>query len=106
MSQSPIEAAASVHLALKQLTAQVDELSKRNSDQEAELTVLRAENLKISKRLARFLPWLHHHVQRCQFDLRRRLLPRLGLDPYRSAAWCAVEYQRAKWQSASCRYLR
>ena len=55
MSQSPIEAAASVHLALKQLTAQVDELSKRNSDQEAELTVLRAENLKISKRLARVI---------------------------------------------------
>ena len=55
MSQSPIEAAAAVHLALKQLTAQVDELSKRNSDQEAELTVLRAENLKISKRLARVI---------------------------------------------------
>ena len=48
MSQSPIEAAASVHLALKQLTAQVDDLTKRNSDQEA-------ENLKISKRLARVI---------------------------------------------------
>ena len=55
MSQSPIEAAAEVHLALKRLTAQVDDLTKRTADQEAELTVLRAENLKISKRLARVI---------------------------------------------------
>ena len=55
MSQSPIEAAAEVHLALKQLTARCEELTKRNADQEAELTVLRTENLKISKRLARVI---------------------------------------------------
>ena len=55
MSQSPIDAAAAVHLALKQLTAQVDELSKRNADQEAELAIIKAENLKISKRLARII---------------------------------------------------
>jgi hypothetical protein len=55
MSQSPIEAAAEVHLALKRLTAQVDDLTKRTADQEAELVLLRAENLKISKRLARVI---------------------------------------------------
>ena len=55
MSQSPIEQAASVHSALKKLTAEVDDLTKRNADQEAELGVLRAENMKISKRLARVI---------------------------------------------------
>lgn len=55
MSQSLIEAAAEVHLALKRLTAQVDDLTKRTADQEAELVLLRAENLKISKRLARVI---------------------------------------------------
>jgi hypothetical protein len=53
VTQSPIEAAAAVHSALKKLTAEVDDLTKRNADQEAELVLLRAENLKISKRLAR-----------------------------------------------------
>lgn len=55
MSHPAIEAAAEVHLALKQLSAQVDDLTKRNADQEAELSILRAENLKISKRLARVI---------------------------------------------------
>lgn len=55
MGQSPIDAAAAVHLALKQLSAQVEDLTKRNADQEAELTLLRAENMKISKRLARVI---------------------------------------------------
>lgn len=55
MGQSPIDAAAAVHLALKQLSAQVEDLTKRNADQEAELGMLRAENLKISKRLARII---------------------------------------------------
>ena len=55
MGQSPIDAAAAVHLALKQLSAQVEDLTKRNADQEAELGVLRTENMKISKRLARVI---------------------------------------------------
>ena len=55
MSHPAIEAATEVHLALKQLSAQVDDLTKRNADQEAELSILRAENLKISKRLARVI---------------------------------------------------